>query len=115
MSPLRFLLACVVIGVVSGCGAGPPPPPDPAVYARRIKQVVGEFVEEGARNPAAAPKEAAVLLESLEGYKTQAVGSHEAIYAALTERCRELSAAKGTADVRKKLDEMAALIKKLPD
>jgi hypothetical protein len=114
MSVCRSLLCCMVLGITAGCTPAPPPPEDPSAYARRVKQAVSEIIEEGARNPAGAQKEAAVLLESLEGYKSRAVGDHEAIYAALTERCRELTTAKG-AEVRKKLDDMAALIKKLPD
>ena len=114
---MKFFLsaACVVMGMASGCGPGPPPPEtkDPAAYALRIKRMVEEFVAEGIRSPAAAPKEAAVLLETLEVHKSQPVGEHGAIYAELTQRCQELTTAKG-ADVRKKLDDMAALAKKLP-
>jgi hypothetical protein len=116
MKPLRCLAACA-LGACAlfslACGRDKTPPAearDPAVYARNIKQLVNEF---NAGNPAGAPKQAAVLLETLEVYKSQPVGAHEAIYAELTERCRELSTAKG-AGVGKKLDDMAVLVKKLP-
>jgi len=119
MIPLRCLAvcalgACALFGLACGQNKAPPPEAkDPAVYARSIKQLVNEFIADNASNPAGAPKQAAVLLETLEVYKSQPVGDHEAIYAELTERCRELSTAKG-AGVNKKLDEMAALVKKLP-
>lgn len=111
----RLGAACVIVAIAVGCGPGPPPPEtkDAAAYARSIKQLVDEFVEEGNRNPATAPKQAAVLLETLEVYKTKPVGDHEAIYAELTNRCRELSTASAT-EVRKKLSDMAALAQKLP-
>lgn len=107
------LAACALVGLACARQAEPPEAKDPAVYARNIKQLVNEFVADNAGNPADAPKQASVLLETLEVYKTQPVGDHEAIYAELTERCKELTTAKG-ADVNKKLNDMAALVKKLP-
>ncbi|MCI0681639.1 MAG: hypothetical protein L0Y71_06015 [Gemmataceae bacterium] len=94
-------------------GGSPPESKDPAVYARGIKQLVTEFLDDNRSNPADAPKQAAVLLETLEVHPSQPVGDHGAIYAELTERCKELTTAKG-ADITKKLNDMAALIKKLP-
>jgi hypothetical protein len=113
---LSTFLAGTITALCLGCGGSGPPPPetqDSSAYALRIKRTIVEFVAEGKQNPTAAPKEAAVLVETLEVYKSQPVGEHEAVYAELLERCRQLSSASG-ADVRKKLDELAALANKLP-
>jgi hypothetical protein len=113
---MRLVAMCLVSVAALGCGGPGPPPPetkDPAVYARTIKQAVNAFVTEAKSDLATAPKQAAILLETLEVYKGQPVGDHEAIYAELTARCRELANAKG-ADVQKKLNDMAALAQKLP-
>jgi hypothetical protein len=115
MRTLGAVAACLVLGLGGGCGFGPPPTEnkDPEVYARRIKQQVYDFVADANKNLKAAPREAAVLLETLEVHKDHPVGDHAATYAELTERCRELAAARGT-DVRKKVDALAASAKKLP-
>src|SRR2546422_6003851 len=57
-----------------------------------------------------------VLLETLEIYPSQPVGEHQAIYAQLTERCKELVAAAkrspNSTAVQKKLGEMDSLDRK---
>ena|SRR5688572_2363468 len=107
------LATCAFVGLGCGRQEAPPESKDPAVYARSIKTLVNEFVADNLESPAQAPKQAAVLLETLEAYKSRPVGDHEAIYAELTQRCKELTTAKG-ADINKKLNDMAALVKKLP-
>ncbi|MCI0379731.1 MAG: hypothetical protein L0215_19175 [Gemmataceae bacterium] len=110
-------LLIAALGVCLGCSGGAKDDTkDPAKYALSIKGQVQEFLDESSREPARTSQLAAVLLETLEVYPTQAVGDHGATYSQLTERCRELVQAgkAGGADVRNKLNEMAALIKKLP-
>jgi hypothetical protein len=89
---------------------------DPAVYARMIKQDVQQFVQDAKQNPRTLKDQASIFLEKLEAHTSQPVGDNGPIYEQLTQKCKELvEAASRLGDARKKLDEMAALAKKLPD
>jgi hypothetical protein len=88
---------------------------DPAVYARSIKEDVKQFVQESKQNPRSVKDQAPLFLEKLEAYPSHAVGDNGPIYEELTKKCKELvEAASRSGDVRKKLDELAAIANKLP-
>jgi hypothetical protein len=115
-----------LVGVTSAialAGCSPPKPKnldseDPGKYAQKIKSQVYSFVEEARRNPRSVSEQGAVLLEELDIYQKQPVGSHGSIYAQLLQSCQQLvEAAKtagGKAEVDKKLSEMKALADQLP-
>src|SRR5262245_40821156 len=120
MKATRLLQAAVLVAVAFGCArpAKPTDKLDAAGYARLIKRLVLEFVQEAKKNPEAAGQKASDLLETLKSHPKQPVGEHKEIYAELTTKCGALlEAAKrspGSAATHKHLDEMAALANKLP-
>ena len=92
---------------------------DPAEYARATKQQVLQFVKAAKEAPRSAGGQAEALLERLQVYPSRPVGDNQPTYEQLTQKCKELvdvaKRSPGSADVRKKLDELAALASKLPD
>ncbi len=103
--------------LLAGCSRNPTnlATKDPAYYAQKVKGRVYELVQAVRANPKAAGPQGSLLLEELEGYQTQPVGDHEATYAQLLEKCRELvEAAKRNASVTQQLNEIKALADKLP-
>jgi hypothetical protein len=115
-----LLLMAVVLPGGSGCSgsAADRDAKDPAVYARAIKKDVADFVQAAKKRPKTVKEQAAIFLEKLEAHASHPVGDHKAIYEQLTQKCKELVAAAksspGSAEVTKKLNEMAALADKLP-
>jgi len=117
------ILTVVLIATACGCsGRGPAAKKaegeDPAEYARATKQQVLQFVQMANENMKSAGGQAEALLERLQVHTTRPVGENKTIYEQLTQTCKELvDAAKrspGSADVKKKVDELAALANKLP-
>jgi hypothetical protein len=117
---LTWLVTVTSALALGGCSTKPTnlDSQDPAKYAQKIKVQVYSLVEEGRRKPRTVGEEAAVLLEELEIYQKQPVGSHGSIYGQLLQTCQQLvEAAKtsgGKAEVDKKLGEMKALADQLP-
>jgi hypothetical protein len=116
-----LLLAAAGIVVGSGCGGSQTQQAseDPAtVYARTTKIRVLEFVQEAKKRPKSLGQGASVLLETLEVHPNQAVGEHKNVYELLTRKCKELvdlaNRSPGSAEIHKKLNEMAALANQLP-
>jgi hypothetical protein len=88
---------------------------DPAAYARSMKQDVQQFVQESKQNLRSVKDQAPLFLEKLEAYPSHPVGDNGPIYEELTKKCKELvEAASRSGDVRKKLDELAAIANRLP-
>jgi hypothetical protein len=115
-----LLAAAAPALLLAGCLKGPAKldTKDPDYYAQKIKRQVYELVQAAWQDPKAAGPQGSVLLEELEGYKTQPVGDHEATYEQLLQKCRELVEAANRrasqAQIRKTLGEMKALADKLP-
>ena len=87
-----------------------------ADYAKDVKASVLRFVQSTKENPKAAGPQAEIFLEQLQGHAKRNVGEHKATYEQLVQKCKELSESgkRPPDEVRKKLDEMAALANKLP-
>jgi hypothetical protein len=118
-----FVFTAVLIANACGCSGGGRSAKkvegeDPAEYARATKQQVLRFVQVANENLRSAGGEAEALLERLQVYTSRPVGENKSIYEQLTQTCKELvDAAKrspGSADVKKKVDELTALANKLP-
>lgn len=90
---------------------------DPTFYAGRIKAQVNEVVNSAGKSTQRAAEQGSVLLEELEVYETQPVGSHKETYAKLLEKCKALVAAGkagSSSDVSAALKEMKKLADSLP-
>ena len=118
-----FLGALSLILTAAGCSSGGKSTVkaegnDPTEFARTTKQQVQQFVRAAKEAPRSAGGDAVALLERLEVYKARPIGDNGPIYEQLVQKCKEvIDAAKrspGSAEVMKKLDEMAALAGKLP-
>jgi len=92
---------------------------DATEFARTTKQLVLNFVRAANETPKSTPGQAEALLERLQVYTSRPVGENGPIYEQLTQKCKEvMDAAKrspGSAEVKKKLEEMQNLANKLPD
>jgi hypothetical protein len=113
-----FSLILVAAGCSSSNRTGKSEGEDPTEFARTTKQQVQQFVRAAKETPKSAGGQAEALLERLTVYKSRPVGDNGPIYEQLLEKCKEIvDSAKrspGSAEVMKKVEEMAALASKLP-
>jgi hypothetical protein len=118
MKYFGLLTALALAVLASGCSKSKPSPTamPAADYAKDTKNSVLSFVNSAKESPKAAGAQAEMFLEQLQGYAKRQVGDNKDIYEQLVQKCKEVSesAKRSPGDVRKKLDEMAALANKLP-
>lgn len=99
----------------SACGHKPSPADiKEADYSKDMKESVLVFVKAAKENPKGAGNQAEVFVEKLQGYGQRPVGANKEVYEQLVQKCKEVvDLSRKSGDVRKKLDEMAALANKL--
>lgn len=115
---LASILTALSLAIfVPGCGPYRPGPIEitETNYSKEIKESVAGFVRSAKENIKTVGPQAEIFLEKLQGYSQRPVGANKDVYEQLVQKCKEVAdTAKKSGDVRKKLDEMAALANKLP-
>ena len=117
MKPYGFFTAAVLAACVAGCGPSRPAPivMKPDAYAKSMKENVLIFVQQSKESPRSVAQRGEVLLETLQDYKKRPQDENQAVYAELVEKGKDVvQTAQKSGDVKKKLDELAAIANKLP-
>jgi hypothetical protein len=111
---LSLLLIFLVMTSCNGCGGDSEQEVDPVLdYADMVRMMVMDL-----KNAEGGPRGAIdAFAENMEGYESEALGDHEATYAAIAKIAQELKSMKDSAsdaELRAKVDELVALADKLP-